>query len=269
MKNLVLYHAKCPDGFASAWAAWKKLGQTAEYIPCQYGDPVPEVSGKDVYIVDYSFPRAVLLEMAEEARHVTLLDHHKTAEADLKDLIHSNLEIRFDMRKSGATLTWNYFHGDEPCWLVDYAEDRDLWLHKLPDTLEINSYLQSLPHDFNKFSEAFEGGAEKAKLLGEGCLSWVKFYVGMMKQNVRYGTFLGYHNVPIVNAPRASISEVVGELSEGFDFAVGWHLRGDGLIEYSMRSRNDSDVSELAKSMGGGGHKNAAGFSSPKFPHEL
>jgi nanoRNase/pAp phosphatase (c-di-AMP/oligoRNAs hydrolase) len=50
---------------------------------------------------------------------------------------------------------------------------------------------------------------------------------------------------------------------------MSWWQRADGKFQYSLRSRNhlkegdDSfDVSELAKLMGGGGHKNAAGFES-------
>lgn len=267
--TIVLYHAKCPDGFASAWAAWKKLGDSAEYQPCRYGDPTPDVTGKIVYIVDFSFPRHVLLDMAEKAQHVTLLDHHKTAEADLKGLEHPKLEIHFDMNKSGATLTWYHFFGDEPCWLVQYAEDRDLWRHALPGSLEVNSYLQALPHNFEKFSEVFEGGQEAAKVAGVGCLTWVRYYVNSTKKLSYPMRFLGHDNIPVVNAPFTAISEVVGELSEGHPFAMGWHVREDGKIVYSLRSRGDFDVSALAKTCGGGGHKNAAGFTLDLFPWNL
>ena len=37
----VLYHADCPDGFGGAYAAWKKFGDTAEYIPVKYGRTPP------------------------------------------------------------------------------------------------------------------------------------------------------------------------------------------------------------------------------------
>ena len=43
---------------------------------------------------------------------------------------------------------------------------------------------------------------------------------------------------------------------------VEW-WRGHGVFNYSLRSKGDFDVSELAKRHGGGGHKNAAGFQSP------
>ena len=62
-KNIVIYHASCADGFASAYAAWKRFGGEAEYISCQYnthmhktGEGLPDMSGADVYILDFSFP---------------------------------------------------------------------------------------------------------------------------------------------------------------------------------------------------------------------
>ena len=268
-KPIILYHAKCPDGIASAWAAWKKLGTSAEYQPVQYGEQPPDVTGRDVYIVDFSFPRQVLLDMAEKANRVTLLDHHKTAEADLKDLEHPKLEIHFDMNKSGATLTWGHFFGGEPCWLVQYAEDRDLWRHALPGSKEVNAYLQALPHDFGTLSQVFEKGLEAAKEAGIGCLTWVRYYVDSTKKLSYQARFLGYDSIPVVNAPYTAISEVVGELSEGHPFAMGWHVREDGKIVYSLRSRGDFDVSALAKTCGGGGHKNAAGFTLDLFPWNL
>ena len=41
---------------------------------------------------------------------------------------------------------------------------------------------------------------------------------------------------------------------------MGWFERGDGKIQFSLRSNGDIDVSAIAKIYNGGGHKNAAGF---------
>jgi len=269
MKTIVIYHAKCPDGMASAWAAWKKLGDSAEYVPCQYQEPPPEVAGATVYIVDFSFPASVLTEMASKAEHITLLDHHVTAQKDLTDLKVPKLDIHFDMNKSGATLTWAHFFGDQPCWLVDYAEDRDLWRFKLPNSHAINAYLQSLPQTFEAYQRAADLGPERVALLGEGCLTWLRYYVESTKKLSHRARFLGHDEIPIVNAPYTAVSEVVGELSEGAPFAMGWHVREDGKVVYSLRSRGGFDVSALAKTCGGGGHKAAAGFTLAKYPWEL
>jgi len=52
-------------------------------------------------------------------------------------------------------------------------------------------------------------------------------------------------------------------------FAVGWFQRCDGMFQYSLRSRGEVDVSEVAKRFGGGGHVKAAGFVSAKPPWEI
>ena len=54
--HCVLYHANCYDGLGAAWAIRKQLGDTADYIPVQYGESPPDVTGKHVIIADFSFP---------------------------------------------------------------------------------------------------------------------------------------------------------------------------------------------------------------------
>ena len=48
--DCVIYHADCSDGFGAAWAAWKRLGNRAEYHACKHGQPPPDVKGKTVAI---------------------------------------------------------------------------------------------------------------------------------------------------------------------------------------------------------------------------
>lgn len=120
---LVLYHAKCPDGFTSAWAAYKKFGDAAEYVAVFHGDEPPDVKGKEVYVLDFAYPLATTLRMIEEAKSFVLLDHHKTAKAALE----GTPGCTFDMDRSGAGMSWDYFHTEPRPLLVDCVEDRDLW----------------------------------------------------------------------------------------------------------------------------------------------
>lgn len=81
MKPLVLYHANCWDGFCAAWVARMALGDI-EAVPVNYGTEPPDVRGRNVYVLDFSYPRAVMRRLLGQAHFVTVLDHHKTAEAD-------------------------------------------------------------------------------------------------------------------------------------------------------------------------------------------
>ncbi len=65
--NCVIFHADCTDGFGAAYSAWKQLGNRAEYFPCKHGVDPPDVRGKNVVILDFSFNNATTKKMIEEA----------------------------------------------------------------------------------------------------------------------------------------------------------------------------------------------------------
>lgn len=258
MKNLVIYHGNCIDGFTAAWCVWRRWGSDAEYVPGIYGEPPPDVTGKNVVIVDFSYPRAVLLELKQKAATLEVLDHHKTAQADLQGLDF----CLFDMNRSGARLAEDsYSFGPSP--LVAYVQDRDLWRFELAKSKEINAWIGSLHQSFQEWSRAdaaLYASFDTCVAHGEALLRAVDRYVLEMARQARFVTFEG-HEIPVVNAPYINTSELVGHLAESSLFAVGWFQRGDGKYQYSLRSRGEFDVSELAKRFGGGGHKNAAGFT--------
>ena len=77
--NIVIYHADCTDGFGAAYSAWKLLGNRAEYYPCKHGTPPPDVTGKVVAILDFSFNNATTKQMIEDADKLIVIDHHKSA----------------------------------------------------------------------------------------------------------------------------------------------------------------------------------------------
>jgi len=213
-------------------------------------------------IVDFSYPLAVMQSIAAAAKSLVVLDHHKTAEAALASFSAPNAIVTFDMERSGAGLAWDHFFPGRPRpWIVDYVEDRDLWRHRLPNGPAVNAYLGTLRYDFEAWYVASRRDIEEIARLGEVVEDKIRHYVTEVSKNARRITFEGY-DVPIVNAPQVDISELVGFLSAGEPFAMGWWQRSDGKFSYSLRSRGDFDVSALAKKHGGGGHKNAAGFLS-------
>lgn len=258
MKTLVIYHASCTDGWTSAWVGWRKFGDEAEYVPAQYGSPPPDVTGRDVFILDFSFARATLLEMKADASSLRVIDHHKSAAADLDGLDFCT----FDMNRSGAGLTWDELHGGERPKLVDYVEDRDLWRFHLPRSREISAWLSSWSRgDFECWSllgTDLETDFKACVEQGSAILRSIDMYVDGLASHGRL-TEIGGHVVPCINTTFAA-SELIGKMAETATFAAGWFQRDDGKFIYSLRSRGDFDVSEIAKMYGGGGHAGAAGF---------
>ena len=52
--TICIYHGNCADGFDAAWVVRKALGADIEFHAATYGQPVPDVTGKNVVIVDFS-----------------------------------------------------------------------------------------------------------------------------------------------------------------------------------------------------------------------
>lgn len=260
-QRLVIYHGNCVDGFCAAWVLCREFGGEADYFAAHHGQEPPPVAGKHVYLVDFSYPRETLLRIASEANSVLVLDHHLTAQKDLSGLEAPNLEIIFDMERSGAGLARDRFEPELESWLVDYVQDRDLWRFALPDSEAVNAYIGTLKQTFEAYQRAHEElTATDAARLGRGAYAYKAHYVEQMRKQARRVRFAGHDDIPIVNAPYVGTSELVGALSETALFAVGWFQRSDGKIAFSLRSRGEFDVSALAERFGGGGHKNAAGF---------
>ena len=77
MKRNLIYHAGCPDGFGAAWAAWRRWGDDARYIPRGHEDrfDARRFDGDLVVFADISLPNDALLELSEVAEEIIVLDH--------------------------------------------------------------------------------------------------------------------------------------------------------------------------------------------------
>lgn len=261
----VLYHANCNDGFGAAYAFWIKFPEY-KYIAVSYGEDVPPLpNAEHVYIVDFSYKRKVLLELAGKIP-VTVLDHHKSAQADLEGLEFAH----FDMGKSGAILAWEFVHGAaNPPALLAYIQDRDLWLKTLPDSDKISAYLFQFERTFENFAIAhktLEQGFTFCLREGEAILNYINILTNQLCSKARKGILLG-HEVLFVNT--AILQSEVGNklITEGKSSIVAlYYDDSNGGIYISLRSRKDFDCSKIAEHFGGGGHKNAAGFHIPNSP---
>lgn len=267
----VLYHGNCYDGFGAAFAAWKKFGDRAEYIPVSYGYLPPAMPGAtEIYIIDFSYPGKILSGLADKCK-VVVLDHHKTAEADLKDLRHPNMQIEFNMKKSGAMLAWDYFHGIDKnldhissYTLIRYIQDRDLWLFELPECREVHAALVSYPMDFELWDrfDIFGLRAEGRILLRQ----YNQLVDNICKK--AFLTYVGNYKVPVVNTSIAwsEVGERLGEIYPNSLFVASFTEFEDQTMWSLRPSKNFKhfDVSDVAKLFGGGGHRSAAGFKTQR-----
>jgi len=258
----IIYHNNCPDGFTAAWVAHSKFGDhDVQFHPANFGEPPPDVAGHDVLIADFSYARDVLQLLHGRANSLQVLDHHFSAEQDLRGLPF----CVFDMERSGAGLTWDTLFPDTPRpWIVDYIEDHDLWRFKLPDSSAVRGYLGSVPRTFEAYdalvqvplTEVIEHGRTVERYVA----NHVRELVDMFARQVEFEGM----RVWAINLGGRLVSETLHALNERSAVSVAWCQKQDGKYLYSLRSNGDVDVSELARHYGGGGHRTAAGFRTDR-----
>lgn len=264
--TLCIYHGNCLDGFAAAWSVRHALGDEVDFFKGVHQQAPPEVNGRDVLLVDFSYKKDVLEEMLETAASITILDHHISAEDDLSELLSSGkIKGQFDMNRSGAMLAWQWFNpGRQPPELIAHIQDRDLWLFELDGSREINSALSSYPFDFKTWDQLMSSNKQALDALKvEGAAIERKLQKDI-KQLIASGVrrmVIGGFDVPVLNAPAAYVSDAGHIMSIGEPFAACYWDHAAGR-SFSLRSSSDGiDVAEVSKRYGGGGHTKAAGFT--------
>lgn len=277
--TMCIYHGNCADGFGAAWVVRKALGADIECYPASHGKPAPDVTGKTVVIVDFAYDYDTLMAMAEVATSVLVLDHHKTAQADLAQVpvaspfgqasSPGNVHAIFDMSRSGAGLAWDYFFVGQPRpALINHIEDRDLWRFELDGTREVLANLFSYPQDFALWDELF--AADVGSLLTDGIAierQRTKTVTDLIRSTKRR-MVIGGHDVPVANIPSMFASDAGAIMTVDEPFAACYSDGPNGR-SFSLRSTDQGvDVSEVAAQFGGGGHRNASGFRVP-YGHEL
>ena len=279
--DLVIYHRGCTDGFGSAFAVWKyfngnnntRIASTTlsiEYISANYNEDPPDVRGRNVLICDFSYKYNVLLNMIEQANSLLVIDHHISAEKELKNI--DNKYKLFDMNHSGAYLTWVYFFPNEEVPdLIKFIEDRDLWKHEIPNTHQFFALFKNLPFDFNIYNGLLNKDSLN-KAIKEGSILYncdVLTVKRLAKHSVCKFTKLvdgNYYNIAYLNSNMYK-SELGNYLVEKqypeCDFAIIYSYDDKtNKTWFSLRSSDKkTDVSYIAKLYDGGGHRNAAGIT--------
>lgn len=287
---VVIAHGPCPDGYASHlvmrcfFDTLEHQDQAGRPIRAEYFEgrhatkmqDLPNVKDAVVFVLDFSYPKETLLKMAKDAKRLIVLDHHKSAQKEL-----AGLEFcEFDMNRSGAQMTLDFMSRFVARYglyaglamLVAYIQDRDLWRHELPDCEFVGAYLSSLSLDMHDEEglKAWMYIADTTTSMDEVVSKGKTIRMVIKKQaddcvNRAYtGHLVGRtEHVPVVNVSPNLVSEVLNKLVllNGAPYAIGWWYDGSK-YHYSLRANGEADCSEIARRYAGGGHANAAGFTT-------
>jgi oligoribonuclease NrnB/cAMP/cGMP phosphodiesterase (DHH superfamily) len=271
LNPLCIYHSNCADGFGAAWVFSRYADRTFNFHAGVYQDTPPDVTGRDVYLVDFSYKRDVVEDILTKAGKVVLIDHHKTAIEDLAPLIESKrIESLVSLEHSGAVLAWQYWEPKATTMpqLLHHIEDRDLWRFALARTREIQANVFSYPYDFGVWDELMKTDPQKLAEQGEAIERKHHKDISELIKVVTREFVIGGFRVPVANLPYTLTSDAGHELAKGQPFAGCYWDTPNGRV-FSLRSVDEGmDVAEIAKQYGGGGHKHASGFRVP-YGHPL
>lgn len=262
---VVIYHGECSDGFGGAWSAWKKFGDTADYFGAHHDWSPPEgLVGKELYFIDFVYPRPEMEQLKKDNKKITIIDHHKMA-IDKLDLADEKL---FDINHSGAVLAWQYFHVDKDIpRILKHIEDRDIWKWSLDGSREILMYFGLFDLDFDIWDEVIEQFSRdesmRENFKKDGGLllrQWFHLCEDIINKDFLSVEFEN-HKTYAVNASSVFADDIGNKLIEKFPpMAIVWHQKSNGDITVSLRSDGTVDVSEMASKYGGGGHKRSSAF---------
>jgi phosphoesterase RecJ-like protein len=289
--NILVNIHRRPDldsiGSATAlYQALKKLGKTVTIIcPHQIPEEFKFLTGaKEVKTIDFStfdFAAYDLFlivdsgsdEIVTGSKEIKLpdiktivIDHHRTnlfqdVKIKLYDEIAATCEIIYQM-----FLDWEI--------TIDPGIATSLFSGIAGDTVFFK-YSIDTKSTFKMASELLEKGADENKLIDEVFDSFDFNLIKMVGECLRkiekgdstagkfvysiidYETFEKYGR-PIV---RELVANLFARSIKGFNFGIIIFEEEKGKFSLSFRSKKNTDVSEIAKKLGGGGHRNAAGAS--------
>ena len=243
----------------------------------------------EIFIVDFSLPIARLKPiciMFPEVR-ITILDHHKTTfemygyDMEVfkdyscldKKLLDGKLQVLLKNNRSGAGLCWEYFSPNSPTPdLVVYVQDRDLWRFDFFHTRAVHMYLMGQEKTIKNWDKidkmlshnwrAREGTKEDIIKEGEKLL---EEYNEKIEELVAIAIPCKIESLEGLAVECAGeYSSEVGNrlaLASGTYGMTYYYDKEANMTMFSLRSIGEYDVEVIAKEQGGGGHKNAAGFS--------
>lgn len=283
----VIFHGSCPDGYTAAWLLHRYLTKHRVDVILHhgsYGTEPPDVTGRDVYIVDFCYEPEHLLAIHQQALTLTILDHHQTALDWVMevfgervtttwdpDLAFAKDVVVLDQTHSGAMLAmlWSKQHHQ----FVRYIQDRDLWQFRFGSrTKDVFAAVTSYDYTLSNWDDIADMSISELADLGEAINRYRDTLIQQVVSEAYQDYLLGYEDIWMAACPFAIGSDVAGELAKRDPerFAAYYVDKSRTLRKWGLRSAETGmNVALLAETRGGGGHAHASGFEMPVLGHPL
>lgn len=288
MKETIMFTHNDLDGVGCGILHKAGFGMNAETHYCGYHNVDEKIvkTLKRIKAESTTFPTIIISDLGIKTETAELLDRYE-GEKIMLDHHVTNLWLAdryewatIDTEASGTLLVFNYFE-EVPRRFSQFAllvDDFDRWVHAYPDSKQLNRlfFLMGIkrfenrclttrtPEKFYKFD----------KLMLEIEDESIEHYIAKLERNTVVYDLDGDKKLGIVFADRYQ-SEAGHELLDRLELDVV-ALIDANQRKISLRSVDSFDIGSIAKRLGGGGHKNAAGvefkyktvddFNSRKYP---
>jgi oligoribonuclease NrnB/cAMP/cGMP phosphodiesterase (DHH superfamily) len=293
-KVLVITHGGCPDGTAAGFVMSLKYPDAVVY-GAQIRNFAEDKKLQEIFlgfrklfIVDYSYPKDVILDFCSHYDSVTIYDHHVTAQKDLVfDEPPANLKVVFDMNRCGTEICWDEEFGLEPQeqknptgpegpkerrWWIKHISDRDLWKwedknsHAFSEAFSVMGINSTTLRIINEYTPD-----EIAEMyaLGHSVRQYREKLYTKICESAFITQFEGYTVYAInIDIYQSDIGNILAS-RPGIDFAVIYRQDPTSTQRWyiSLRgTKKEINLADLAKRLGqrsgtsGGGHPLAAGY---------
>lgn len=272
------YHSADLDGHCSG-AIVKMAFPKCELIGINYGDKFPWEDiriEETVFMVDFSLqPFGDMLRLAQQCELIWI-DHHKSA---IEEAHKVGFLARQQILEDGigaCALVWDHcFPGQDRPKFVKLLAEYDVWNHTNTWTLPFQWGMRlkvTLPDKSPGLWDSLQRIENVVRIVDEGNI--VLQYVA--QDNRKYLDACGF-DTELDGLRCIAINRMLTN-SQMFDSA--WDPKKyDAMLTFGFRkgqwtvslysTKDDVDVSVIAKNRGGGGHKGAAGFQCDQLPFML
>lgn len=287
VKILVIYHSADFDGIFCREIARRSLGLSADYVGWNHGEPAPDVEGySTIFMLDCSID-----ELMGDTRLIWI-DHHATAMAKHPASIRG---YRID-GVAACRLAWQWFTDplDDPDHMPDKAAyvDRvvseplavrlageyDIWDQRDPRAGLFQHGLRSQEINWPRLLSDSVSGQYHAVQYVDELLRAGEYVAYASRQNAERfmaeSSFTleweGLRWLAINGGPSMSSARYESAVRPEHDACLTWGwVPKIGAYKVSMRGvphRPELDLSAVATKHGGGGHRQACGFSAKVLP---
>lgn len=288
MDEIVVIHHSDLDGYCSGAIAYNELKcryPKSEIITIEmdYDRPFPELSNnvKTIYMTDFSFEKEGFEQLIKKVgrKNLIWLDHHISVIEKFPE--YSDIGGCRNIEKCGALLTWEYFHPivkDIVPPIVKYVDDWDRWQMKYGvDTINMYEYVNGMSSITDVKSRTWTYLLSRTD---DDMIPLIKMGNDLReRRNNELKKFVEDTGVPMyinwqdknyrclkINTTYQASTSILGHMvynDMGYDIFWGYYdkMSHDGrhVRIHKLRSKV-VDVSQIALTRGGGGHKNAAGW---------